>query len=432
MSTSDKPTRVRYLVLSLLAFAAASAYLTRHGLAVANTTMQKELGISNEDFGLLYSAFSAGYLLCQVPLGWLGQKVGTRITLPAMSAIWSLCTIVTAIVSSLGALVASRFVFGLAQAGLMPNAAKVVSDWFPTGFRGTASAILTMAMSAGGVITMALTAWLLKDHGWREIFCAYSLVGIVWAVLFCVLFRTNPADHPRTNRAERELIDRGKDKAPSSTPFDWFAALGSVGMWALCGQMLFKAAGYNFFVTFFPAFLEFKYGITKSNAGMLTTWPLIGIIVGSLCGGSIIDTLYARTGSQRISRCGVAFVSLALCGSLTFAATHTGAAWQLALVISFGSLFAGVSNPCPWVASIDMGGKHAAIVMGIMNSAGCLAGIIISPLVGRLIDHIKVTEGNWDVAVLVHAAFYILAALFWLSVNPNKHIGQSSPATSNV
>ncbi|MFT5468831.1 MAG: sugar phosphate permease [Verrucomicrobiales bacterium] len=60
--TKSCPTRIRYVVLPFLAFAAASAYLTRHGLAAANTTMQEGLGFNNEQFGLLYIAFSLGYL----------------------------------------------------------------------------------------------------------------------------------------------------------------------------------------------------------------------------------------------------------------------------------------------------------------------------------------------------------------------------------
>ena len=65
----------------------ASAYLTRHGLAVANTTIQEELGFNNQDFGWLYGAFSLGYLLFQVPGGWFGQKFGTRPTLPNISQV---------------------------------------------------------------------------------------------------------------------------------------------------------------------------------------------------------------------------------------------------------------------------------------------------------------------------------------------------------
>lgn len=432
MSSSDNPTQIRYVILPLLAFAAASAYLTRHGLAVANTTMQDELHFNNEQFGYLYSAFSVGYLICQMPVGWVGQRFGTRITLPGLSAIWSLATIVTAAVSSLSALIATRFVFGLAQAGLMPNAAKVLRDWFPVDFRGTASSVLTMSMSVGGVITMALTSWLLQEYTWREIFRGYSLVGLAWAVVFWLVFRTYPQDHPGTNDAERRLISHDEEQTEAADQFHWPSALLSISMWGLCGQMLFKAAGYNFFVTFFPAFLEFKYEITKSSAGMLTTWPLIGVVAGSLFGGVIIDRVYQRTGSKRLSRCGIAFVTLLLCGLLVVASTWTGSATQLTFVMAVSSLFAGLSLPCPWAATIDMGGRNAALVMGLMNSAGCLAGIFISPLIGRLIDHIRETNGNWDTAVFVHAGFYLVSAVLWLAVNPDELVGQSPAKEADV
>ena len=421
-------------MLGLLALAASSAYLTRHCLAVANTTMQEELHFNNEQFGYLYGAFSLGYLLFQIPGGWLGQKFGTRITMPGLSVIWSLCTVVTAAVTSLGAMLASRLVFGLAQAGLVPNSAKVVKDWFPVAIRGKASSVCAMAMSLGGIITISLTAHLLKDHGWREIFRAYSLVGIVWAIAVYFYFRTRPEQHTGVNQAERDLIREGESENDDGEPakMNWGAAFRDRNAWALCGQLIFKAAGYNFFVTFFPAFLEYKYNIEKADAGMLTTYPLIGVVFGSLLGGMVIDGLYKKTGSKWISRCGVASGALLLTATFAFGSTFTGSAQQLATVIAVGSFFSGVAMPCPWAASIDMGGKNPALVMGMMNAAGCLAGICISPLIGRLIDHIKRIDGNWDVVVYVHAGFYLCAALLWLVVNPNKTIGQPAEAKGDV
>ncbi len=423
---------MRYIVLGLLALAASSAYLTRHCLGVMNTTMQEELEINNQQFGYLYSAFSLGYLLFQVPGGWLGQKFGTRIIMPGLSTVWSLCTVVTAAVSSLATMIAARFVFGLAQAGLVPNSAKVVKDWFPVAVRGKASSVCAMAMSLGGIITVTLTAWLMAEgHGWRSILNGYSLVGIAWAVAFYFIFRTRPVEHAWTNQAEQQIIREGDEDADDNNEppkMNWGAAFRERNTWALCGQLIFKAAGYNFFVTFFPAFLEYKYGIAKTDAGMLTTYPLIGVVLGSLCGGMVIDGLFNKTGSKYMSRCVVAATALGLTAVFAFGSTFTGSAQQLATVIAIGSFFSGMAMPCPWAASIDMGGKNPALVMGMMNSAGCLAGICISPYVGKLIDHIKAINGNWDIVVYVHAAFYLLAALLWLVVNPNKNIGHSAEA----
>ena len=303
----------RYWVLLLLASAGASAYLTRHCLAVANTTIQAELGINNEQFGYLYGAFSLGYLLFQVPGGWLGQRFGTRVTMPILSLLWSVATVATALVTALPALVATRFAFGLAQAGLIPTQAKVVENWFSAEGRGSASAVTIMAMSLGSIASLSLTSWLMHYYEWRTIFHAYSLVGVVWAVLFYATFRTHPADvkwlrseipfDPRSGIAPARV-----PQASGHVPLSRF--LTSRSIWALTWQALFKAAGYNFLVTFYPAFLEFAYEIPKDETGTMTSWSLIGLVVGSLLGGWLVDQLQRQTGSKRISRCGVALVTM--------------------------------------------------------------------------------------------------------------------------
>jgi sugar phosphate permease len=283
-----------------------------------------------------------------------------------------------------------------------------------------------MSMSVGGVATMWLTARLLQWYHWRDIFRAYSLVGIAWAVVFFLVFRTRPEEHPGVNESERRLIRggvQGVGEEGRGPALSWLAVLGSMSMWALCGQMIFRAAGYNFFVTFFPAFLEFAYGVPKEDAGMLTTWPLLGVVAGSLLGGTLVDRLYRWTQSKRASRCGVAVGTLLLTAGLTWASAYTDSAEGLAAVIAAGALASGMSMACPWTAVIDLGGRNAAVAMGVMNSAGCLAGILISPEVGRLMDTVKATGGDWNLVIYLHAAFYLASALFWVAVNPDRPIG---------
>jgi len=417
---------------------AASAYLTRHCLAVANTTIQGELGFTNEDFGLLYAAFSLGYLLFQVPGGWLGQRFGTRTVMPLLSTIWSLLTVVLSMVSSLWVMCASRFGFGLAQAGMVPNQAKVVKDWFPPEVRGKVSSVVAMSMSLGGAITMAITGVLLAVFGWRDLFKLYSLVGIIWAVAFFFFFRTRPEKHTWVNQSEVDLIRGGEtesetdDEAPTTPPLFWASAFRTTTIWLLCVQLVFKAAGYNFFVTFFPAYLEYNFKINPDNAGILTMLPLLGVVFGALTGGTIIDWILKRTGSKWQSRCGFASWALAATGVFVVLATFTQVAWMFATVIALGAFFSGMVMPCPWAASIDMGGRRPALVMGLMNSAGCLAGICISPQVGMLMDHIKATGGEWSLVIFVHAAFYMTAAICWFFVNPNIVVGKNLPRSKRL
>jgi len=442
-SRSDSPTSVRWFVLGAVSFASASAYLTRYCISAANTSIQEDLGFSDARMGELMSAFAVGYLLCQVPGGWLGNRFGTRFAFAFLSVCWSLSNAWSAMASAYQMLWASRFSLGLFQAGLAPISAKILKDWIPPRWRGRSSSWIVASMSIGGAFTMGLTGWLLAhDYGWRAIFAAYSVVGIVWALSFCYFFRTFPKDHRSVNQAELDLIheiNRPDNAATIHTESDaaetedvtgqetsnrtlMLNMLKCPGMWGLCVQSFFRAAGYVFFVTWFFAFLEYVYGINKAEAGMLNSLPLIAVVIGSISGGVIVDWMFRVTGSKWISRSGTAIVSLTVSGLFTMASAWTSSATELSLVIAMGALFSGIGSPAAWTATIDIGGRHTAVVMGVMNMAGCLAGVLLPIVLGNWFDQIRETDGNWDLVIYLHAAFYFLGALSWFAVNPSKAI----------
>ena len=442
-SRSDSPTSVRWFVLGIVAFASAGAYLTRYCISAANTTIQQDLGFNDVQMGELMSAFGVGYLLCQVPSGWLGNRFGTRFAFAFLSVCWSLSNFWSAMALTWQMLWASRLSLGLFQAGLTPISAKILKDWIPLRWRGRSTSWIAASMSIGGALTMALTGWLLtRDYDWRGIFAAYSVVGILWAVGFYRYFRTYPKDHQRVNKAERDLIHEiaqpdtiatasldtepagreNKTEPNTSRETLMLNMLQCPGMWGLCVQSFFRAAGYVFFVTWFFAFLEYVYGIDKAEAGLLNSLPLIAVVVGSIVGGVIVDWLLRVTGSKWISRSGTAIVSLTVCGLFTMAAAWTSSATELSIVIAVGALFSGIGSPAAWTATIDIGGRHTAVAMGVMNMAGCLAGVVLPIVLGNWFDQIRETDGNWDLVIYLHAAFYFLGALSWLAVNPSKTI----------
>lgn len=426
-----QPTRVRWVVLALVAFAAASAYLTRYCISAANTTMQEDLGFDNSQMGGLMSAFMLGYFLFQIPGGWLGTRFGTRTAFVVIAVCWSLCNVWTAAASLLGMLWASRFMLGVFQAGMTPLSAKIVKDWIPLSRRGMSSSIIGASMSLGGAFTILLSGWLLgQGFGWRSIFAAYSLVGIVWALVFAWFFRTTPREHASVNEAELKLIERSPGEASSNDDQQqpgttWLLALQmarSTSLWGLCVQSFFRAAGYVFYVTWFFAFLEYVYHIDRDQAGFLNSLPLISFVFGSLSGGILIDWLLRVTGSKWISRTGTAILAMFVCGLLTTASAWTETATQLSVVIAIGAYFSGIGLPIAWAATIDVGGRHTAVAMGIMNMAGCLAGIILPIVLGNWFDDIQNSGGDWNQVIYLHAAFYFVCAVSWLAVNPNRTI----------
>ena len=196
------PLYLRIVVLVMVALASSSAYLTRHCLAVANTTIQAELNLDSEDMGYVFSLFALGYMIFQIPGGAVGLRIGTRNALPLFSVLWSAMTVWTSFVFSFFPLLLSRLAFGLAQAGLVPNTAQIIKDWFPSRLHGSVSAMIGVAMSLGGAATFWLTGELMEIMHWRSVFQVYSLVGILWAVAFWFVFRTRPEQHPLVNSVD--------------------------------------------------------------------------------------------------------------------------------------------------------------------------------------------------------------------------------------
>ena len=424
-----RPTSVRYLILTAIALASSSAYLTRYCISIANTTIEAELGLAPSDMGLVFTAFNVGYLFFQVPGGALGNRFGTRVSMPLLSTLWSLFTVWTSLVSSFIPLIASRIAFGCAQAGLVPNSAKVISDWLPLSRRGFGSATIGAAMSVGSVITFGLTAKLLEHLDWRTVFQLYSLVGMAWAGGYYWFARSRPSEHDWVNDAELSLIagEPVEDAAASESDKEtrgltWTRLKDmahSLSMWGICVQSFFRAAGYIILVTWFPAFLEKGFGVTREEAGLLSMAPTAGVILGTLLGGSIVDWLLRRTGSKRLSRSGVAMTALGLCAVVTLSASWTRSPYQLVAAVAIGAVFSGGGNPAAWAATMDVAGKLTAEVMGIMNMAGTLGGLVTPTVLGYMIENIERTNGDWNTVIYLSAAIYLAGSLSWLAVNPD-------------
>lgn len=437
------PTVVRYGVLALLAFASASAYLTRHCIAVANTTIQEELNFTTEQMGTILGVFMLGYSIFQIPVGWLGSRWGTRSALSCLSLLWSLVTLWTAAVTSYIPMVVSRGIFGGTQAGLVPTTALAIRDWFPAERRGFSSAVIDTSMSVGGIVTMGLTAWLMNWFDWRVVFQMYSLVGVVWACVFYFCFRNRPSQHPLTNQAERDLIRSEGAKsicgsallindvpAQSNTvradsnemEFHGRSVAGlmirSRNIWAISLQQFFRAFVYAVLIGWLPAYLEKRYGVPREAAGYWTMLPLLMTVVGVLPAGLVVDGLLSWTGNKFLSRTLVAFAGLSLGGLLTWCAAWTNSSAQHVVLLSMGGLFAGFAAAPSWTATMDVAGRLSSVAMGVMNTVGAVGAFLGAETFGRVIGYIEKTEGDWNLFIYIFVGIYVASALSWLAVRP--------------
>ncbi len=97
------------------------AFLDRINIGFAALTMNKELAITSEQFGLLVGIFFFGYFLFEVPSNLLLHKIGARIWITRILITWGILATLTGFVHTVHQLYVVRFLLGLAEAGYFPG-----------------------------------------------------------------------------------------------------------------------------------------------------------------------------------------------------------------------------------------------------------------------------------------------------------------------
>ncbi len=427
----ERPTTLRHLVLAALLAITAINYIQRNAIAPAATTIEENLGVSSPELDLAAGAFFLAYTLLQVPSGWLAQRWGPRLMLSVYAAGWSLALIVCAGASGFAELYLGRLAMGALQAGIFPCATLILQVWYPATQRGLATALLNSFMllgSAGGVM---LAGQMLEPLGWRGVFLAYAVPGLVWSAWFLWWFRNTPAEHRGVNQAERDLLAAHRAvPSPSHSSVDemkqeirpartWLLIITSVPLILLCTQQCFRAAANRLFDSRLPTYLERERGQTKPRAATLSSYPQWAGIFGGIAGGALSDYILRRTGKRRLARNGVALVSLALSTAVYVCAWFVSdTAWAVA-VLSAGAFLFCASSPCSYALSIDIGGKNLAVVFGLMNMMGNFGAFAFVSSVTTL-----VWLGGWELALGVWLLLPVAAFVCWLFLDPDVIIGE--------
>lgn len=418
----ESPTIIRYEVLGLLTLAAAIAYLARNAVGVAESTIRDDLGLSLRQSGWFMGAFFWSYAVLQIPSGSLANRRGTRFALMLFAAAWSLAALLIGISPGLWLLMTAQLLMGAAQAGAFPASCLSISHWIPLPRRSIACGTLAMGMQVGAIGAGLLTGPLIALIYWRWVFVLYSLPGFLWAVLFWMRFRDDPADTPSVNAAELRLIkqyqeeDRPERHTRPATP--WRAILLHPVIWFLCGQQICRAAGYMFFASWFPTFLQQTRGVSIADSGYLQAFVFTGTMTGCLCGGLLTDWIWRRTQNLRLSRSGVGAAFLTGCAGLILAAWFVENTTLAVALLALGALFAALAGPCAFSATIDIGGDHVTQVFGLMNMMGNFSAAATPILVAELFAW----TSDWTLVLLVFAGIYFLGAICWVFVDPRVTI----------
>jgi ACS family D-galactonate transporter-like MFS transporter len=414
-----RPTRARHGVSALLFGTVVINYLDRSNLSIAAPAMRAELGLDTAQMGLILSAFGWTYALCQIPGGWLVDRVPPRALYATLILLWSAATILLGFTSTLVGLMAIRMVVGALEAPSYPINNRVVTTWFPERERATAIGVYTSGQFVGIAFLTPALAWIQASAGWPMVFVVTGALGVAWAAVWYAAYRP-PRESRRANAAEVELIraggglvDLGAARPARGAGFsraDLARVLSSRKLWGVYVGQFALTSTLWFFLTWFPTYLVQERGMDFVKAGFLASLPFLAAFVGVLCSGVLSDFMVRRGASLGTAR------KVPIVTGLLLSASIVGANYvdDPALVIAFltAAFFGNGLASITWsLVSAIAPERLLGLTGGVFNFFGNLSGITVPIVVGRLArDH------GFSAGLTYVAALAVVGALSYVFV----------------
>jgi sugar phosphate permease len=404
--------RHRYRVLWFLILLFAITYIDRVCISVAGPRMQEDLGIDPVGWGWVTAMFGLSYCLFEVPTGTMGDRLGPRRVLTRIVLWWSAFTSLTGAVSNYYVLLVTRFAFGAGEAGAFPNASIVVSRWFPPTQRASVSGVLLMASQIGGALAPLLILPVQIRYGWRASFFLFGAVGAIWAVAWYWWFRDSPAEQPGVSQMELRELD-GVQPAPAHG-FAWRSALRSRTVVAILGVAFCYVYVYTFFQTWLHTFLVRGRGFAEAGL-VLSALPYAIAACANLAGGAASDALVKRLG-RTWGRRSIGLFGLGSACVFTVAAMVTS--HQVLSVVWLSLVYGAITFQQSGVFGLclDIGRRHAGAVVGLMNTAASVGGLVATVAYGYIVDRFE----SYDAPFVPMAVLLFVGAVLWCRVDASE------------
>ena len=202
-TNSIESTTIRKLGIRLLPLLCALfvlAFIDRINLGFAALTMNRELAVTSQQFGLAAGIFFWGYFLFEVPSNLILHKTGARVWIARILITWGAVATLTGFVQSVHQLYIARFALGLAEAGYFPGICLYLGYWFRQREKAQAISLILIGIPLASVLGGPISG-LILDHAhwfglssWRWLFILEGLPAVVFAFLTPVLLPSRPAE----------------------------------------------------------------------------------------------------------------------------------------------------------------------------------------------------------------------------------------------
>ena len=393
------------------------AYIDRVNVGFAATVLQRDLGLTDSQYGYGAGLFFLGYCFFEVPSNLILDRVGARRWIARILIGWGIVSMGMVFVRDVNTFYLARILLGLAEAGFFPGIVLYLTYWIPAADRARTGALFMMAAPVAIIVGAPISNRLLALdgafglRGWHWLFLIEGLPAVVLGIFALRALTDRPRDATWLSDGEREWLTRTMDqenaRRAATGHTSLVRSLRSGRVWLLCSvYFLNTVVTYGIFLWLPKILTEAAGGRQSFGLSVMTALPFCAALVAMFLVGRHSD----RTGERKYH---VAACTMTAAAGLLLAVAFRGNLWLVVLSFTLSQVGQRSVQGVFWaIPPIFLGGTAAAACIGLINAIGNLGGWVGPSVMGMLRD----ATGTYSRGLLVLAAALVLETIIVISL----------------
>ena len=355
-----------------------------------------ELELNKTMWGAILGWGTAGTLVGKLTTGVMADRFGGRKVFLISIGFCMLATAIFGMVSKVFFFSIAFFIAMLAKSAGWPSMANLIRSWYPKFWRGRIWGILSSSSMSSSLFTSLVMGSLLLVISWRWVIASSLPIAGIFVILLFFYLKQSPTDVGL--EAMPSVDGDDNENNPNATHHLDNASLGkalisflkSSRFWLICISIM-SLTILMAFQSFLPLYLKEMFNLSPGKAGIASSVFPLGSMFSVVIGGFIFDKLTKKRrifvlGGMMTLATGCIVILLSLPESNIQEASLPWIA--LSAIMIFGLMIAPCYLIPMSVFSLDFGGKHCGVLVGIIDAAGYSASMIFEFLGGAVADQV--------------------------------------------
>ena len=359
------------------------AFVDRTNISLALPAMSHDLHMNPAQAGSAAGVFFWGYLLLQIPAGYLAEHWSAKRFIAILLVLWGATAVASGLVHTWHEFWFMRLLLGVTEGGVWPAVLVLLAHWFPRAERARANAYWMLCLPAAVVISSPLSGWILGRWGWRVMLISEGALPFVWLALWMFFIDDRPSQATWISAEERQHLETTLG-AEAST-FDAaerpsvLRALSHPQVLLLVGIYFLETSGNYGYLFWLPSALHHARHLSNLMVGILFAIPYVITAVGMVVNSRHSD----HTRERRLHVAGgLAWGGVFLLLSIWLSSSFPLLSFAAIAMVGAGSY--GMLGPFWAIPTETLPASVSGSAMGLVNALGNLGGFFGPLVVGYL------------------------------------------------